>query len=169
MPEPDVKKWPFFNLSFFLSVFQDYHERSPWFEYKSTPFWNAHVCGMLVNDLIGGVYSIFYEWVSDSPFCHIMRMLIQYCHGEVMWLVSVAPVRRCIQDLLERSADQLSELSIMLVTYKQYNHQILDIQLYQILYQFQLKLFCWKLILGLPEEVHTCTLYQERKAEVLQG
>ena len=29
MPEPDVKKWQFFNLSFFLSAFQDYHERSP--------------------------------------------------------------------------------------------------------------------------------------------
>ena len=43
-------------------------DRSPWFEYKSTPLCSAHVYGMLVlcyhdSDLIVGVYSAFCEWV----------------------------------------------------------------------------------------------------------
>ena len=43
------------HFSFFLSFFlcfpgltQDYLHRSPWLEYKSTPFWIAHVCDTLV-------------------------------------------------------------------------------------------------------------------------
>ena len=52
---------------------------------------SQQVHGLLVlcyhnSDLIVGVYSAFCEWtgVSDSPFCHVMRMLIMCCHGEVM-------------------------------------------------------------------------------------
>ena len=39
-------------------------------------------CGWLQQILRVGVF--------DLPFCHIMRMLIRYCHGEVMRLMSVA-------------------------------------------------------------------------------
>ena len=41
--------------------------------------------------------------VSDTPFCHIMRILLHCCHGEVMWPKSVAhgPWRSCA---FERSA-----------------------------------------------------------------
>ena len=76
MPEPDVqKKQPFVYLSFFFSFFpgltQDYHDHSPYFEYKSIPFWSVHVCGTLVlryqhSDLIVGMYSPFCEWVCLS-------------------------------------------------------------------------------------------------------
>ena len=80
-----VKKVHFVNLSFSLSgLTRDFLDHSPWFEYKSTPFWSAHVCGTPVlcyhdSDLIMGVYSAFCEWgMADSPFCHIMRMLIMH-------------------------------------------------------------------------------------------
>ena len=76
-----VKEVHFVNVSFsFPGLSQDSLNRSPWFEYKSTPFCSMHVCGTLVlcydSNLIVGV--------SDSPFCHIMHMLIMCCHGEVM-------------------------------------------------------------------------------------
>ena len=83
MPEITFfKKVHFVNLSFSLSgLIQDFLDHSPWFEYKSTPFWSAHVCGTPVLcyhdiDLIVGA---FCEWGMDaSPFCHIMRMLIMH-------------------------------------------------------------------------------------------
>ena len=52
-----VKKVHFLILSFSLpGLTQDSLGRSPWFEYKSTPFCSAHVCGTLVL------------WYHDSDF-----------------------------------------------------------------------------------------------------
>ena len=92
-----VKKVYFVILSFsFLGLTQDSLDRSPWFEYKSTPFRSAHVSDTFVlcyhdSDLIVGVYSAFVSgcvWftiLSYNVHAHIM-----YCHGEVMWQKSVA-------------------------------------------------------------------------------
>ena len=72
-----VKKVYFLILSFSLpGLTQDSLGRSPWFEYKSTPFCSAHVCGTLVlwyhdSDLIVGEYSAFCEWV-----CRIRHFVI---------------------------------------------------------------------------------------------
>ena len=66
-------------------------DHSPWFMYKCIPFCSVHVYDTLVlcyqdSDLIVGVYSTHLRvGVPDSPFCHIMRMLIMCCHGEVTW------------------------------------------------------------------------------------
>ena len=66
-----VKKVHFVKVSFclcFPGLTQDCLDRSPWFEYKSTPFCSAHVCGKLVlcyqdSNLIVDVCSAFSEWV----------------------------------------------------------------------------------------------------------
>ena len=93
-----VKKVHFVNLSFSLSgLTQDFLDHSPWFEYKSTPFWSAHVCGTPVlcyrdSDLIVGA---FCEWgMADSPFCHIMHVLPWGSHVTSQWR-RARPHRSC--------------------------------------------------------------------------
>ena len=93
MPEPDVQKIATchsFFLSFsFPALTEDCHERSSYFEYKSTLFCNTQCSGTLIlrylhSDVIVGVYGALMIGVSDMPFCNIMCMLRMCCHGEVM-------------------------------------------------------------------------------------
>ena len=65
IPEPATMYVKKCNISIVLFSRDDYLDHLPWFEYKSTPFWSALVCGMLVlcyqdSDLI---VSAFSEWV----------------------------------------------------------------------------------------------------------
>ena len=64
----EITKSAKISIFVFPGLTQDSLDRSPWFEHKSSPFWSAHVCGMLVlcyhdSDLILGVYRAFCEWV----------------------------------------------------------------------------------------------------------
>ena len=69
----------------FPGLTQVYLDHSPWFMYKCACLWYTSFV-LSGQRLIICVYSARLRvGVPDSPFCHIMRMLIICCHGEVMW------------------------------------------------------------------------------------
>ena len=94
----NCKKVHFVNLSFSLSwITQDFLDHSPWFEYKSTPFWSAHVCGTSVlcyhdSDLIVGA---FCEW-GDGWFAILSHNV--HAHN-----ACVAMVKSCDKSVAPRA------------------------------------------------------------------